>query len=177
MKTNYSTSSYTAAWINNPFNTLSLTASAWSTQDRMNRIYIRIAMPKESNRTYSFGHNSFMVEFEGMFLDGYGRTQLISYRVTSNDTEFVLKNSEPLGNWDWGDSETVTVTQGSGVQYCYLAIYDLFENRGAVDTIYGGTIWRISLYFLHGQQYFGLPDCVYGSLDNSSRLNINVSAR
>ena len=112
-----------------------------------------------------------------MFRDRRGSTQLISYAVTSNDTDFVLKNSEPSGNWDWGSSEIVTVAQGTGTQYCYLAIYDLFENRGAVDTIYGGTIWRISLYYLHGQETFGLPDCVYGSLDESSRLNVNVAAR
>lgn len=177
LKINYSTSSYTASWISNPFSTLSLTAAAWSSNDRMNRLYIRIAMPKDSSRTYSFGYNSFMVEFEGMFRDRNGRVNLISYQVTSNDTDFVLRNSEPLGSWNWGSSEVVTVTQGTGVQYCYLAIYDLFENRGAVDTIYGGTIWRISLYYLHGQQYFGLPDCVYGGLDESTRLNINVQAR
>lgn len=147
--------------------------SSFMTNGVMNRWYLKLEMPRKSS-TYSFGNNSFKIEFTGQFMDHRGQVNLIYYAVTSSDTRFVLKNNEVTDNYDWGTTETVTVTGGSGTQTCYLAIYDLFADRGGVVTTDGGIVWRIRLFFLNGQQSFSdEPDVVYGSLD-SNHLTIDV---
>lgn len=141
----------------------------------MNRWYLKISMPKKT-ATYSFGNNAFKIEFTGQFRDSQGRMNLVYYALTSSDTRFVLKNNQVTDNYDWGTTETVTVEPGTGTKECYLAMYTVFANRNSVETIYGGTIWRVRLFFLNGQSDFSSePDVVYGSLD-SNHLNINVPA-
>lgn len=149
--------------------------SSFQTSGLMNRWYLKIAMPKKT-ASYAFGNNAFKIEFTGQFMNSRGQLVLAYYALTSSDTRFVLKNNEVTDNYDWGTTETVAIAPGSGTQDCYLAIYDVFANRGGVETVYGGIIWRIRLFFLNGQQDFSpIPDVEYGSLD-SSHLNIEVQA-
>ena len=149
--------------------------SSFMTNGVMNRWYLKLEMPRKSS-TYSFGNNSFKIEFTGQFMNNNGQVDLIYYALTSSDTRFVLKNNEVTNNYDWGTTETVTVTAGSGTQTCYLAIYDLFADRNAVVTTKGGIVWRVRLFFLNGQSSFSAePDVVYGSLDNN-HLTIDVPA-
>ena len=148
----------------------------FQTNGVMNRWYLKISMPRKS-APYSFGNNSFKIEFTGQFRDSQNRLNVIYYALTSSDTRFVLKNNQVTDNYDWGTTETVTIAAGSYSQECYLAMYNVFANRNGVETIYGGTIWRVRLFFLNGQSEFSSePDVVYGGLDTSTRLNINVPA-
>lgn len=150
--------------------------TSFQTNGVMNRWYLKIAMPQKSDRTYSFGNNAFKIEFTGQFLNSRGQLNLVYYSVTSDDTRFVLKNNEVTSSYDWGDTESVTVTMGSGTQTCYLAMYNVFRNKDGVEVAYGGTIWRVRLFFLNGRADFSPePDVVYGSLD-SNHLNITVPA-
>lgn len=145
------------------------------TSGLMNRWYLKLSMPQKT-ASYQFGNNAFKIEFTGQFRDSRGQVNLIYYAITSSDTRFVLKNNEVTDNYDWGTTETVVIQPGSGTQECYLAIYDVFADRNAVQTTYGGTIWRVRLFFLNGQQSFSPePDVEYGNL-GSDHLNINVQA-
>jgi hypothetical protein len=102
--------------------------------------------------------------------------QLVYYTLTSDITDFVLRASDVTDSYNWRPTETVTIAAGSGVQDVYLAIYNLFANRAGVDVIYGGTVWRVRLWYLNGQSTFSPePDVEYGSIDNN-HLNINVPA-
>lgn len=145
------------------------------TSGLMNRWYLKLEIPRKTS-TYGFGNNAFKIEFAGEFRNSRGQMELVYYTLVSNDTRFVLKNNEVTDNYDWGTSETVVVTSGSGTQTCYLAIYDVFANRNSVETIYGGTIWRVRLWFKGAQSDFNdEPDVEYGGL-GSSHLNISVQA-
>ncbi len=145
------------------------------TSGLMNRWYLKLEIPRKSS-TYGFGNNAFKIEFAGQFRNSRGQIELIYYTLESSDTRFVLKNNEVTDSYDWGTTESVVVTAGSGAQTCYLAIYDVFANRNAVETIYGGTIWRVRLWFKGAQSNFNdEPDVVYGSLGDD-HLNINVEA-
>lgn len=150
--------------------------TSFMTNGVMNRWYLKLEMPRKTS-TYSFGNNSFKIEFTGQFMDARGQVNLVYYAVTSSDTRFVLKNNEVTDSYDWGTTETVTVTPGTGQQTCYLAIYDLFDDRGGVVTTYGGIVWRVRLFFLNGQQSFSPePDVEYGSL-GSDHLTIDVASQ
>lgn len=148
--------------------------TSFMTNGAMNRWYLKIAMPKKTS-AYSFGNNSFKIELTGQFLDSRGQMQMVYYALTSADTRFVLKNQEVTDQADWGTTETVIVPSGTGPQDCYLAIYDLFANRSGVDVAYGGTVWRVRLFFRNGSEFSPIPDVEYGSID-SSHLNIAVPA-
>ena len=161
-----------------PFTSV-MNMSSFQTAGAMNRWYLKLDMPQKT-AAYQFGNNSFKIEFAGQFVDENGALALIYYTITSNSnpdaTTFVLKNNEVTDQADWSPTETVIVTPGTGSQTCYLAIYGLFANAGGVTVTRGGTVWRIRLWFLDGQQEFSPePDVEYGSLGND-HLNINVPA-
>lgn len=160
-----------------PWNSVT-SMTSFNTNGVMNRWYLKLEMPRKSS-TYTFGRESFKIEFAGQFLNSRGQINLVYYTITSNSnptkTRFVLKNNEVTTQWDWGTTENVIVTPGTGSQTCYLAILDnLFANAGGVEVIYGGTVWRIRLFFLNGQSEFSPePDVEYGSLGDN-HLNITV---
>ena len=149
--------------------------SYFDTSGLMNRWYLKISMPRKSS-PYTVANNAFKVEFTGQFRDSRGQMQLVYYTLTSDITDFVLRANEVTDSYNWRPTETVTIAAGSGAQEVYLAIYNLFANRSGVDVIYGGTVWRVRLWYLNGQSTFSPePDVEYGSIDNN-HLNINVPA-
>lgn len=165
MKFNYGTG---MAWYTNPFSALpTLGGSAI-----MNRIYMKLDLARTSS--YTLTNAAITVVMSGQFLDSRGQMQIVNYELTSADTRFVLKNAE-VDAYDWGSTETVYITSAtSGQQTCYLAIYNLFANRHGVDTIYGGTIWRIQLFVSKNGQQSSIPDVEYGSMSDTDRLSIDV---
>ena len=161
MKVNYGTSYSFKA---NPFLGLVLGG-------QMNRLYMKLEVPRDASRTLTFGYNAVKVEFDGMFRDSRSSVNLIYYRITSTDTRFVLKNSEPE-TADWGSSENIVITPGTGTQTVYLAVYGVFGNRHSLETIYGGTVWRVLVSIGDRDDWY----CEYGGLTNDTRLSIQVDA-
>ena len=163
MKTAYSTGNF----ISKPFQGLVLGGQTY------NRIYFELEVPRDASRTLTFAYNAVKIELDGQFLDSSSRVNLIYYTITSadNGTRFVLKNSEP-GTADWGTSENITITPGTGTQTVYLAVYGVFANRHSMETIYGGTVWRVLVSIGDRDDWY----CEYGGLDSSDRLSIQVTA-
>ena len=82
---------------------------------------IRQEMPKKTS-TYSFGNNSFKIEFTGQFMDARGQVNLVYYAVTSSDTRFVLKNNEDIAVLEEMDmQEAHTCHHGARVVGIYAA--------------------------------------------------------
>ena len=141
----------------------------------MDRWYLKIEMPKETT-TYNVTPSGFRVEFTGQFLDKNNYLQYATYVVQQTSTvEFVLKNSEP-NVADWRPSEsTIYITNGTGTQTIYLAIYKLFAEM--LQRYNGGTIWQIKLMEGNTSQngeFVVRHEVVYGSVsDTSNRLSVN----
>lgn len=160
MKVNYGTS-YT--WYSNPFTSLPALGGS------MNRIYFKIAAPKKS-AGYNITTTGIELEIDGMFYDPQRGTILQYYTLTSSDTRFVVKNTEPT-TADWGSSDSVYIEAGSGTQTFYLAVYSVFQNIHSQHMTSGGTIWRITLKISQNDDFY----VTYGSLDNN-HLSISVGA-
>lgn len=160
------------------FSWISGSSKSWSfnTSGTMNRLYLKIAMPRKSS-TYGVNESMFKIEVAGYIKDYRGSMNMGYYSITSQDTKFVTRASEVTSGYDWSPTESITITSGTGTQDVFLAIYDFFGNHGGVNAVYGGQIWQIALYFKNGQSEFSsAPDVVYGGFDERERLNINFDA-
>ena len=160
MKVNYGTSN---AWYSNPF------TSMQSLGGSLNRIYFKVSAPRKSSGYY-ITTSALTLEMDGMFYNPQRGTQLTYYTLTASDTRFVIKNSEPSAA-DWGTSDSVYISAGTGTQTFYLAVYDAFKDINSQVTTHGGTIWRITLGISQSSDLY----VTYGSLGDN-HLNISVSA-
>lgn len=160
MKVNYGAG---FQWYSNPFTQMPPLGGS------MNRIYFKIAAPKKSSGYYITTYG-ITLEIDGQFYDPQRGMQLQYYTLTSNDTRFVIKNTEPEAA-DWGSSDTVYIEPGTGTQVFYLAVYSVFQNIHAQHMTSGGTVWRMILDISEEADMY----VTYGSL-GSDRLNIGVTA-
>lgn len=160
MKVNYGTS---FEWYSNPFTSMPALGGS------MNRIYFKINAPKQQSGYY-ITTTGIKLEIDGQFYDPQRGMQMTYYTLTSSDTRFVIKNSEP-SSADWGSSDTVYISGGSGTQTFYLAVYNVFQNIHSQHMTSGGTVWRMILDISQDADMY----VTYGSLD-SNHLNISVNA-
>jgi len=161
MKVNYGTS---FDWYANPFTNLPALGGG------LNRIYFKVNAPQKSSGYY-ITTSGLTLELDGQFYDPQRGVQLQYYTLTSSDTRFVIKNTEQTVA-DWGSSDTVYITPGSGTQTFYIAVYSVFQDIHSQVMTQGGTVWRILLSISSETDLY----VEYGGLGSSDRLNISVNA-
>ena len=161
MKVKYG-SSY--QWYSNPFSSMPALGGS------LNRIYFKITAPKKSSGYY-ITTSGITLEIDGQFYDPQRGNQVQYYTLTSTDTRFVIKNTEPEAA-DWGTSDTVYIQPGSGTQTFYLAVYSVFQDIHSQHMTSGGTVWRVILDISDQADMY----VSYGGLSTTDRLSISVNA-
>lgn len=165
-----------------PYTDLTTSSFTFQTTGQMNVWFLKLGIPRPATgsgaSTYTFHNGCIKVVFTGEFRNASGRLIMQSYELTSDDTTFVVKSTDPNTRY-WTGSETIYVTPGTGTVTCYLQIDNVFADRHAQVVTYGGTVWRVQIFLKkQGQGSFSPePDLVYGGMDTSTQLHMDIQSK